>query len=69
MKMHEKLQVGASEPRNRTACKMQVSYNEESGEPVQIWLRSSDKKQGIFLTEQEAKALYYRLGYILSEKE
>lgn len=69
MKMHEKLSAGQPEPRNRANCKLRVSYNEESDDPVQLWFASAARQQGVFMTEHEAKVLYYRLGCILLEKE
>ena len=57
MKMHERLSAGCAEPRNQVQCKLRVSYNEESGEPVQLWLTNTLKKQGIFLTRDEAYEL------------
>ena len=57
MKMHERLSAGCAEPRNQVQCKLRVSYNEESGEPVQLWLMNKLKKQGIFLTRDEAHEL------------
>ena len=57
MKMHERLSAGCVEPRNQVQCKLRVSYNEESGEPVQLWLMNTLKKQGVFLTRDEAHEL------------
>lgn len=57
MKMHERLSTGCAEPRNQVQCKLRVSYNEESGEPVQLWFTNTLKKQGVFLTTDEARVL------------
>ena len=43
------------------AIKYNANYeyptNEDSGEPVQLWLTNTLKKQGIFLTREEAYEL------------
>ena len=57
MKMHEKLSAGCAEPRNQVQRKLRVSYNEDSGEPVQLWFTNTLRKQGIFLTRVEAYEL------------
>ena len=57
MKMHERLSIGCAELRNQVQCKLRVFYNEDSGEPVQLWLTNTLKKQGIFLTREEAYEL------------
>lgn len=67
MKMHEKLAAGQPEPLNKVVI---VSYNEETNEPVQLrFEHANGRRQAVFLTEHEAKVLYYRLGCILLEKE
>lgn len=67
MKMHEKIQASAAEPRNRVKCRLHVSINEDSPEPIQVWFKNSLRKQGVFLTEQEARDLIVALQNTLDE--
>lgn len=67
MKMHEKLQANAPEPRNQVRCGLRVSLNEQSPEPIQLWFNNTLRTQGIFLTEQDARDLIIALQITLDE--
>lgn len=67
MKMHEKLSARQLEPRNTVKCKFHLSYNEESGEPVQLWFTNTLKRQGVFMERSAAYELRNALTKILEE--
>ena len=69
MKMHNKLTEALPEPRNRVASSFRVSYNWDDPKPVQIWLRSGAKFQGLFLAREEVLCLIKELTEVLEESE
>jgi len=68
MKMHEKLSAGQAEPRNQVKCQFHLTYNEESGEPVQLWFTNTLKRQGVFMERSAAYELRNALTKLLEEE-